>query len=57
MKNYLLLTLVFGLFAAGTISSSFAQIESVNVVENRLVTLVGEGYDPDTSDNLSFQWT
>lgn len=56
MKPYLLLPLIFGLFVAGTISSSFAQVESVNVVENRLVTLIGEGYDPDTSDSLSFQW-
>ena len=39
----------------GSISSSFAQIESVNVVENKLVTLIGEGYDPD-AETLTFRW-
>ena len=37
-------------------SNSFAEIESVNVVENKLVTLLGEGIDADT-ENLAFQWT
>jgi len=37
-------------------SNSFAEIESVNVVENKLVTLLGEGIDADTED-LTFKWT
>ncbi|MGY5147121.1 MAG: PKD domain-containing protein [Candidatus Nitrosopumilus sp. bin_7KS] len=36
--------------------SSFAEIESVDVVENKLVTLIGEGYDSDAGE-LTFQWT
>jgi len=40
----------------GSVSSSFAEIESVDVVENKLVTLIGEGYDPDAED-LDFLWT
>jgi len=39
-----------------SVSNSFAEIESVNVVENKLVTLLGEGIDPDTED-LTFKWT
>jgi chitinase len=53
---YLLLPLILGLFVIGNLSSSFAEIESVDVVENKLVTLIGEGYDSDT-DDLSFKWT
>jgi chitinase len=53
---YFLLPLILGVFVIGNVSSSFAEIESVDVVENKLVTLIGEGYDSDTSD-LSFQWT
>jgi len=40
----------------GSVSNSFAEIESVDVVENKLVTLIGEGYDPDAED-LDFLWT
>jgi len=40
----------------GSISSSFAEIESVNVIENKLVTLLGEGIDADAED-LTFKWT
>jgi hypothetical protein len=40
----------------GNVSSSFAEIESVDVIENKLVTLIGEGRDFDTTD-LDFQWT
>ncbi|MCH9657603.1 peptidase [archaeon] len=57
MNLYLLLPLVFGVLLIGNLSSSFAEIESVDVVENKLVTLVGEGRDSDTSDDLAFQWT
>ena len=38
------------------VSSSFAEIESVNVVENKIVTLLGEGIDAD-DENLTFKWT
>ena len=57
MNLYLLLPLVFGVLLIGNLSSSFAEIESVDVVENKLVTLIGEGRDSDTSDDLAFQWT
>ena len=56
MNLYLLLPLILGVFVIGNLSSSFAEIESVDVVENKLVTLIGDGYDSDT-DVLSFQWT
>ncbi|MGH1568197.1 MAG: PKD domain-containing protein [Nitrosopumilus sp.] len=45
-----------GVLFIGNISDSFAEIESVNVVENKLVTLIGEGHDSDVED-LAFQWT
>jgi hypothetical protein len=48
--------LILGVLFVGNISHSFAEIESVNVVENKLVTLIGEGYDSDIED-LAFQWT
>ena len=53
---YLLLPLILGIFILGNLSSSFAEIESVNVVENKLVTLIGEGHDSD-DESLTFQWT
>ena len=56
MNYYLLLPLILGIVVIGNLSSSFAEIGSVDVVENKLVTLIGEGYDPDT-ENLSFKWT
>ena len=56
MNFYLLLPLILGVLVVGNISSSFAEIESVDVVENKLVTLIGQGYDSDTED-LTFQWT
>lgn len=56
MNLYLLLPLILGVLIIGTISDSFAEIESVDVVENKLVTLVGEGHDSDAGD-LAFQWT
>ncbi|MBL7017702.1 MAG: hypothetical protein ISR81_02170 [Nitrosopumilus sp.] len=56
MNLYLLLPLILAVFAFGNLSSSFAEIESIDVVENKLVTLIGEGFDSDTRD-LSFKWT
>lgn len=51
-----MLPLIFTLFLAGSLSYSFAQVESVDVVENKMVTLIGEGYDADAED-LIFKWT
>ena len=56
VNNYLLLPLILSIFLIGSISSSFAEIESVNVEENKLVTLIGEGYDDDV-ENLAYLWT
>lgn len=56
MNLFLLLPLVLGVLVVGNMSNSFAETESVNVVENKLVTLIGEGHDSDTED-LTFQWT
>ena len=56
VNHYLLLPLIFGILVVGSFSNSFAQeIESVDVVENKLVTLIGEGFDPDGND-LTFRW-
>ena len=45
-----------GLFAFGSIGFGYAQtVETVDVVENKLVTLIGEGYDPDIED-LTYLW-
>ena len=56
MKHFLLLPLILGVLIIGSVSSSFAQtIESVDVVENKLVTLIGEGFDPDQED-LTYKW-
>lgn len=47
---------LLGVLVVGSIGSSFAQeVKTVNVVENKLVTLVGEGYDPD-NEALTFLW-
>ena len=56
MNLYLLLPLVLTVLVFGNFSNSFADVESVDVVENKLVTLIGEGFDPDAED-LTFQWT
>ena len=56
VKLYLLLPLIFGIIFVGGISDSFAEVESVDVIENKLVTLVGEGYDSDVED-LTYLWT
>ncbi len=54
---FLILSLsLAGLLAIGSFGLSFAQsIETVDVVENKLVTLIGEGYDEDDED-LAFFW-
>ena len=50
------ITIVFSvLVLVGTINSVFAQESTVNVVEGKLVTLIGEGFDED-NDVLTFQW-
>jgi len=56
LLNSLLFLSVLGVLLIGSISSSFAEIESVNVVENKLVTLLGEGIDAD-DETLTFKWT
>lgn len=56
VNYYLLFPLLLSVFLIGNVSDSFAQTESVNVVENKLVTLIGEGYDDDT-ENLTYLWT
>jgi len=56
VKLSLLLSLTFAVLLIGSASYSFAQIDnSVDVVENKLVTLIGEGYDAD-AENLAFKW-
>ncbi len=54
---FLILSLSFAsLLVIGSSGLTFAQtIETVNVVENKLVTLIGEGYDED-ADDLTFFW-
>ncbi len=47
---------MLGVLLVGNMSGSFAEIESVDVVENKMVTLIGEGRDFDTT-NLEYQWT
>lgn len=59
VSNFLLLLLVFSLASVLAIggSQSYAQeIEEVDVIENKLVTLLGSGFDPD-DDTLTFLWT
>jgi chitinase len=51
----ILFSLVFSIFLVGTVSYSFAEENSIEVIENRLVTLVGEGVDAD-NDTLIFEW-
>jgi len=56
VKLSILLSLTFAVFLIGSASYSFAQItNSVNVEENKLVTLIGEGYDAD-EEELVFKW-
>ena len=45
-----------GLLVFGTSGLAYAQmIETVDVVENKLVTLIGVGFDPD-NDDLTYFW-
>ena len=45
-----------GLLVFGSAGLGYAQtLETVDVVENKMVTLIGEGYDPDVED-LGFFW-
>ncbi len=45
-----------GLLVIGSSGISYAQtIETVDVVESKMVTLIGEGYDPDVED-LTYLW-
>ncbi len=59
MQPTLFLTLALGLVGLlmfGSFGLSYAQtIETVDVVENKMVTLIGEGYDPDIED-LTYFW-
>ena len=54
---FLILSLgLVGFLALGSSELSHAQtIETVDVVENKMVTLIGEGYDPDIED-LTYLW-
>jgi len=54
---FLILALSFtSVMAIGSVDFSHAQtIETVDVVENKIVTLIGEGYDPDV-DDLTYLW-
>jgi len=54
---FLILSLsLAGLLAIGSSGLAYAQtVETVDVVENKLVTLIGEGYDEDDED-LAFFW-
>lgn len=54
-SQILLLSLVFSLFSVGAVSYSFAESNSIEVLENLPVTLVGVGVDPD-DDTLTFKW-
>ncbi|MEK6931312.1 MAG: Ig-like domain-containing protein [Thermoproteota archaeon] len=54
-SHIVLFSLVFSLFLAGTVSYSFAASNSIEVIENRIVTLVGEGIDTD-DETLMFEW-
>ncbi len=54
-SHIILLSLVFSLFLAGTVSYSFAEDHSIEVLENRIVTLLGQGIDAD-DDALIFEW-
>lgn len=59
MQTTLFLAMVLGftgLLVFGSAGLGYAQtLETVDVVENKLVTLIGEGFDPDTED-LAFFW-
>lgn len=44
------------MFLVGSVSYSFAETSSVEVMENLPVTLVGEGIDDDPNDVLTYKW-
>ena len=54
---FLAMTLgITGLLVFGSAGLGYAQtLETVDVVENKLVTLIGEGFDPDAED-LTYFW-
>lgn len=54
---FLILSLsLTGILAIGSTGLGYAQtLETVDVVENKIVTLIGEGYDPDVED-LTYLW-
>ena len=54
-SHIILLSLVFSIFLAGSVSYSFAESNSIEVIENLPVTLVGEGIDAD-DETLTFEW-
>jgi len=54
-SQFVLFSLVSSLFLIGFASYSFAEENSVDVVENRMVTLVGKGIDADGND-LKYEW-
>jgi hypothetical protein len=54
-SHLILFSVVFSLSLVSITSYSFAQSNSIEVIENRLVTLVGVGVDPD-DDALAFEW-
>ena len=59
MQTSLFLAMVLGfagLLVFGSAGLGYAQsLETVDVVENKIVTLIGEGYDPDAED-LTYFW-
>ncbi len=59
MQATLFLVFTLGLASLlilGSFGTSYAQtIETVDVVENKVVTLIGEGFDPDAED-LTYFW-
>lgn len=55
LNYFLLLPILFSLFIASGVSDSFAQVDSVDVIENKMVTLIGHGIDADAED-LIFEW-
>ena len=59
MQTSLFLTFALGLaglLILGSFGVSYAQTtETVDVVESKTVTLIGDGYDPD-ADNLTYFW-
>ena len=54
-SQIILFSIVFIVFLVGTASYSFAETNSVDVLENLPVTLVGKGVDAD-NETLIFKW-